>query len=90
MKKIIAMLLAVMLAVTGLFVIPASAATVVAEGIDVSYWQGPNINWNAVASHNHGDFAILRAYCYGKDSYFDTNYARAKQAGVPVGAYCYI
>ena len=90
MKRMLAVLLTLALVVTGLFVVPASAATVVAEGIDVSYWQGPNINWNAVASHSHGDFAILRAYCYGKDSYFDINYQRAKDAGVPVGAYCYI
>ncbi len=90
MKRTIAVLLAIFLMVGAVCATPASAATVVAKGIDVSYWQGPNINWSAVASHSHGDFAILRAYCYGKDSYFDTNYARAKQAGVPVGVYCFI
>ena len=92
MKRLCAVLLTLALTL-GLFVgitTTAQAATVVAKGIDVSYWQGGSINWNAVKNDSHGQFAILRAYCYGKDQYFDTNYARAKAAGVPVGAYCYI
>ncbi len=90
MKKLLCVLLALIVTASTFAGIPVQAATVVAKGIDVSYWQGGNINWSAVASHDHGDFAILRAYCYGKDSYFDINYDRAKQAGVPIGAYCYI
>ncbi len=90
MKKLLCVLLTFVLTATLFASVPVQAATVVAEGIDVSYWQGGSINWNAVASHSHGDFAILRAYCYGKDTYFDINYDRAKAAGVPVGAYCYI
>ena len=90
MKKLCAIFVSVALVLSLFLCIPAQAATIVAEGIDVSYWQGGNINWSGVASHSHGDFAILRAYCYGKDQYFDVNYTRAKQAGVPIGAYCYI
>ena len=90
MKKLLCVLLTFVLTATLFASVPVQAATVVAEGIDVSYWQGGSINWNAVASHSHGDFAILRAYCDGKDTYFDINYDRAKAAGVPVGAYCYI
>ena len=92
MKRLCAFFLTMAL-LFGLFTAMATttkAAAVVAEGIDVSYWQGNNINWNAVAADSHGDFAILRAYCYGKDTTFDTNYSRAKDAGVPLGAYCYI
>ena len=61
------------------------------KGIDVSVHNG-NIDWNRVK--NAGiDFAILRAG-YGrvasqKDAKFEQNYAGAKAAGVPVGAYWY-
>lgn len=61
------------------------------KGIDVSVHNG-NIDWNRVM--NAGiDFAILRAG-YGrvasqKDAKFEQNYAGAKAAGVPVGAYWY-
>lgn len=59
------------------------------KGIDVSVHNG-NIDWNKVKSDGI-DFAILRAG-YGKlasqkDEQFDNNYAGAKAAGVPVGAY---
>ena len=60
-------------------------------GIDVSVYQG-DINWQQVK--NAGiKFAIIRAG-YGrvpsqKDRYFDQNYANAKAAGVPIGAYWY-
>ncbi len=93
MKRLCALLLTLALTL-GLFAVAvtpvAQAASIVAKGIDVSYWQGSNINWNAVKNSGHGDFAILRAYCYGKDTCFDTNYANAKAAGVDVGAYVYI
>lgn len=57
-------------------------------GIDVSEWQG-DIDWSAVTA----DFAIIRAG-YGKelsqeDERFEQNYAGAKAAGIPVGAYWY-
>ena len=61
------------------------------RGIDVSVHNG-NVDWNRVK--NSGiDFAILRAG-YGKvvsqkDKKFEDNYAFAKAAGIPVGAYWY-
>ena len=61
------------------------------NGIDVSRWQG-NINWNLV-KNSKVDFAIIKTggadgglYV---DSSFEQNYAKAKAAGVPVGAYWY-
>ncbi len=92
MKRLCALLLTLALTL-GLFVAVATpvvqAASIYEKGIDVSVYQG-NINWNAVKSSGHGDFAILRAYCLGKDTTFDTNYANAKAAGVKLGAYCFI
>ena len=85
MKRLCALLLTLALTL-GLFATVATpvaqAASIFEKGIHVSYWQGSNINWNAVKSSGHGDFAILRAYCYGKDTTFDLNYQRAKAAGV--------
>ena len=61
------------------------------HGIDVSQWQG-NIDFNKVKSSGV-DFVIIHAG-YGrnisqKDPYFEQNYARAKAAGLNVGAYWY-
>lgn len=61
------------------------------KGIDVSVHNG-NIDWQKVKSAGI-DFAILRAG-YGrlekqKDEKFEQNYAGAKAAGIPVGAYWY-
>ena len=60
----------------------------ITHGIDVSKHQGI-IDWSKVKT----DFAILRAgfgrYAYQKDPQFDRNYAGAKAAGIPVGAYWY-
>ena len=58
------------------------------NGIDVSEHQGV-IDWTRVKA----DFAIIRAG-YGreisqKDKKFDINYAGAKAAGIPCGAYWY-
>ena len=57
-------------------------------GIDVSKHQGV-IDWSKVKT----DFAILRAgfgrYTSQKDPLFERNYAGAKAAGIPVGAYWY-
>lgn len=61
-------------------------------GIDVSYHQG-FINWKAVKETGEVHFAILRAgfgrFAYQKDPNFERNYAGAKVAGIPVGAYWY-
>ena len=60
----------------------------VKHGIDVSKHQGL-IDWSKVIA----DFAILRAgfgrYTSQKDPQFERNYAGAKAAGIPVGAYWY-
>ena len=62
------------------------------KGIDVSVWQGNNIDFEKVK--NDGiDFVIIRAG-YGKetsqvDKYFELNYKKAKSAGLKVGAYWY-
>lgn len=61
------------------------------KGIDVSVHNG-NIDWNKMKADGI-EFAILRAG-YGKlakqkDTKFEDNYAGAKAAGIPVGAYWY-
>ena len=93
MKRLCALLLTLALTL-GLFATAATpiaqAASIFEKGIDVSFWQGSSINWTAVKNSGHGDFAILRAYCSGKDTCFDINYANAKAAGVKVGAYVYV
>ena len=68
----------------------------VANGLDVSKWQG-NItqeNWNTVKAQGY-DFAYIRiAYSTVKngyqDQYFQANYQRAKAAGLDVGIYHYV
>lgn len=62
------------------------------NGIDVSKHNG-QISWQKVKQSGNVDFAILRAG-YGKvasqkDVQFEANYAGAKAAGIPVGAYWY-
>lgn len=62
------------------------------HGIDISQWQGSNIDFNKVKTAGI-NFVIIRAG-YGrtadqKDPMFDTNYKRAKAAGLNVGAYWY-
>lgn len=66
-------------------------STVNMKGIDVSVHNG-NIDWNKVKADGI-EFAILRAG-FGrlekqKDEKFEQNYAEAKAAGIPVGAYWY-
>lgn len=62
------------------------------KGIDVSVWQGYNIDFNKVKSAGY-DFVILRAgygrYASQKDPTFETNYAKAKAACLNVGTYWY-
>lgn len=62
------------------------------HGIDVSQWQGGNIDFNKVKAAGI-NFVIIRAG-YGrsisqKDPYFETNYKKAKAAGLNVGVYWY-
>ena len=66
-------------------------SNVVAQGIDVSEWQG-NINWKAVKSAGI-DYAIIRAgygkYDFQKDAKFDENMKKAQEVGVDRGVYWY-
>lgn len=60
--------------------------------VDVSYWQGSNIDFKKVKAAGI-DAVIIRAG-YGnskaqKDKFFDTNYNKAKSAGLKIGAYWY-
>lgn len=60
------------------------------KGIDVSKWNGNDIDFGKVKRSGY-DFVIIRAgYGKGKkDPCFDRNYACAKLAGLKVGAYWY-
>ena len=59
------------------------------RGIDVSVWQGDNIDFNKVKAAGI-NFVIIRAGCgYNKDKNFESNYRKAKAAGLNVGAYWY-
>jgi lysozyme len=60
------------------------------EGIDVSYYQGGSIDWNAVAGDGYR-YAFIRV-SHGIniiDTYFDRNWAEVKKAGLIRGAYQY-
>ncbi len=62
------------------------------QGVDVSTWQGYNIDFNKVKAAGI-NFVILRAgygkYISQKDPTFEGNYKKAKAAGLNVGAYWY-
>ncbi len=61
------------------------------EGLDVSVWQGPNINWPQVRASGKR-FAFLRLSYGGQvglDSTFRRNWTEAKAAGLLRGAYQY-
>lgn len=62
------------------------------KGIDVSHWQGTNIDFNKVKKAGY-DFVMINAgygkYIGQKDECFETNYKKAKSAGLKVGAYWY-
>lgn len=65
------------------------------QGLDLSYWNGNNVNFNAIKAAGY-DFVILRAglgsalkYPSQFDSTFEGNYKKAKAAGLNVGAYWY-
>ena len=81
MKRIVAVLLAVMLIAGAVLVTPASAKTVVAKGIDLSKWQMP-VDWNAVAANSNIDYAIIRCTWSGLETTeWSTFYPEAKAAG---------
>ncbi|MDX6744490.1 GH25 family lysozyme [Actinocorallia sp. A-T 12471] len=64
-------------------------------GLDVSYWQGPNVNWKTIAD-NGAKFAIIRATRGTStadnatpyvDPYFARNAEEARKYGIIQGAY---
>ena len=61
------------------------------KGIDISQWQG-NVDFDAVKRAGY-EFVMIRAgygrYLSQKDPDFEQNYAKAKAAGLGVGAYWY-
>ena len=65
------------------------------KGIDVSYYQGNNIDYNKVKKAGYSfvmarcGYGNMTAYPYQKDSTFETNYKNAKAAGMGVGTYFY-
>ena len=66
-----------------------NSSTVYAYGVDVSSWQGYYLDFNKLKSAGYS-YVILRCgTTYGKDSCFETNYAKAKAAGMGVGVYYY-
>ena len=59
------------------------------NGIDVSVWQGANVDFNKVKAAGK-NFVILRAGIgTSVDKYFESNYKKAKAAGMNVGVYWY-
>lgn len=62
------------------------------KGIDVSHWQGTNVDFNKVKKAGY-DFVMINAgygkYIGQKDECFETNYKKAKSAGLKVGTYWY-
>lgn len=62
------------------------------HGIDVSAWQG-KIDFNKVKKSGY-EFVIIKAGGnddgYYIDRYFETNYTKAKKAGLKVGAYYFV
>jgi lysozyme len=66
-------------------------------GIDVSAWQGDDIDWDAIAAGGDADFAFIRVmhglkgdgFRDGPDAHFDRNWAETKRVGMLRGAYQY-
>lgn len=60
------------------------------KGIDVSQWQGGDIDFKKVKKAGY-TFVIIRAGTGSaeKDIYFERNYRKAKEAGLNVGTYWY-
>lgn len=69
----------------------------IVNGVDASYWQNKNCNWNTAKAQGV-DYAILRVTYTGGikkdltmdiDSKFETHYRQAKAAGVMTGVYVF-
>ncbi|MDL2225687.1 LysM peptidoglycan-binding domain-containing protein [Eubacteriales bacterium OttesenSCG-928-M02] len=96
-KKLLPALLAICL-VLGMLAIPAGTAAGANRaalqldrdyvGIDISSWQGANVDFNAVRNDGIQMVYIRASYgTYSTDRYFLGNYQRAKAAGLLVGLY---
>lgn len=66
---------------------PAEDTMARAKGVDTSYYDG-DFSWENAKNQDGIQFAIVR-FGHGlvKDTTFDTSFARAKAAGLPVGVY---
>lgn len=63
-------------------------SNVLKKGIDISTWQG-DVNFSKIKTAGV-DYVIIRAgYSQNIDKWFESNYKKAKSAGVPIGAYWY-
>jgi GH25 family lysozyme M1 (1,4-beta-N-acetylmuramidase) len=75
--------------------IPISSNMQPWKGIDVSYWQGPSIDWSAVRASGIR-FAVIRAGWldsagnFRLDDYFERNVRGARANGILVGTYIYV
>ena len=94
MKKTIAVLLSIITVFSfnikfGSKALAAGEEKIVAKGIDVSYWQGNNINWQSLKDEGV-NFVIMRI---GKnsslDNNFEKNYNDARAVGLNIGGYWY-
>ncbi|MDO4731197.1 MAG: GH25 family lysozyme [Clostridia bacterium] len=71
-------------------IIVSNSANAPVKGIDVSQWQGSDIDWNAVKNDGVEYVMIRSNYGWtGKDKYFKQNIKNAKAAGLKVGVYLY-
>ncbi len=60
-----------------------------AHGVDLSVWQGPDVDFQKIKAQGYS-FVILRAgFATTIDRHFESNYSRAKAAGLDVGVYLY-
>ena len=59
------------------------------KGIDTSKWQAGKVDFSKAKSYGY-EFVFLRiGYNTSKDAYFESDYAKAKSAGMKVGVYFY-
>lgn len=66
-----------------------SDAGILAHGLDLSEWQGENVDFARIREQGY-EFVILRAgFSTTRDAYFESNYARAREAGLNIGVYLY-
>lgn len=60
-----------------------------AQGVDLSEWQGDAVDFEKIKAQGYS-FVILRAgFASTRDATFETNYTKAKAAGLDVGVYLY-